>query len=330
MSGGSNRRPKSAAVFASLDYDFLFRTRIGLEASPLYDYFKKDVNLHDPAEIFHENTKFTRAGDRDGVLADMVFTRPEFVENQLNVMPKYPHLPAVRLPFPAADFAQASFAEVAVNRRSVRAWTKTPLTLAQASGILYYSYGLTRKMSIEAADGSHLTQHMRPVPSGGALYPLRLFVAAQNVEGLEPGLYHYDAYSHSLEAHQLGQDVIESVRASCAMREFLDVDRAAMIVFLAPTFWRTRAKYGMRGYRFSLLEAGHVAQNLCMAAVAGGVDAIPAAGFYEDELNRIIGLDGVEESAIYGVIVGEADPERDVPPHRLMPGELREDTNREG
>ena len=71
-----------------------------------------------------------------------------------------------------------------------------------------------------------------------------------------------------------------------------------------PYFHRCRVKYGERGYRFCLLEAGHIAQNLLLAASAEGLAALPIGGFIDDELNEMAGLDGVEAAVLYLVLVG--------------------------
>ena len=69
-------------------------------------------------------------------------------------------------------------------------------------------------------------------------------------------------------------------------------------------FWRTRFKYGLRGYRFALLEAGHAAQNLLLAATALRVPALPLGGFFDARVEALLGIDGVDESVLYGIALG--------------------------
>jgi SagB-type dehydrogenase family enzyme len=71
-------------------------------------------------------------------------------------------------------------------------------------------------------------------------------------------------------------------------------------------FWRSRFKYGLRGYRFVLLEAGHAAQNALLAAAALALAAVPLGGFYDRRVDELIEADGVDESALYLVCVGPA------------------------
>jgi SagB-type dehydrogenase family enzyme len=71
-------------------------------------------------------------------------------------------------------------------------------------------------------------------------------------------------------------------------------------------FWRSRFKYGQRAYRFTLLEAGHVAQNALLAAAALGLAAVPLGGFYDRKVDAFLGVDGLQEAALYLLPVGSA------------------------
>ena len=84
------------------------------------------------------------------------------------------------------------------------------------------------------------------------------------------------------------------------------MDGAAAVLLLLAVFGRTRFKYGLRGYRFALLEAGHVVQNVALTAVALDLAALPLGGFYDAQVDDLVGADGVEESVVYGVVVGVA------------------------
>ncbi len=69
-------------------------------------------------------------------------------------------------------------------------------------------------------------------------------------------------------------------------------------------FARVQAKYGERGYRFALLESGHIAQNLLLLAGAAGLASLPAGGFFDDLLNLTLGIDGETEAATYAILAG--------------------------
>ena len=98
------------------------------------------------------------------------------------------------------------------------------------------------------------------------------------------------------------RDVSNELDAASALPGLLE--QTAAVVFIGAVFWRTRFKYGQRGYRFALLEAGHVMQNLLLAATALEIPALPLGGFYDDRVDALLGLNGVDESALYGVVLG--------------------------
>lgn len=85
------------------------------------------------------------------------------------------------------------------------------------------------------------------------------------------------------------------------------IDDAGFLVLLTASFLRNRVKYGERGYRYVLQEAGHLAQNIYIVSESLGLGAVAVGGFYDDEVNDILSLDGVEEAVVYAVVVGSSD-----------------------
>ncbi|MEU5947265.1 nitroreductase family protein [Micromonospora sp. NPDC047465] len=75
-------------------------------------------------------------------------------------------------------------------------------------------------------------------------------------------------------------------------------------LFVVAELRRARARYGLRGYRFCAIETGHLAQNLLLAATALGRSAAPLGGFFDDELNHLLLLDGLDSSAFYALTLG--------------------------
>jgi SagB-type dehydrogenase family enzyme len=142
---------------------------------------------------------------------------------------------------------------------------------------------------------------MRTAPSAGALYPIETYVAVNRIEGIDPGILHFDVKGFQLErltSGNSGQDVAKAALD----QDFLN--RAHVIFIWSAVLRRTMAKYGHRGLRYIFLDAGHIAQNLCLAAEALGAGACPVAAFYDEEVNDLIGIDGEEETVIYMAGVG--------------------------
>lgn len=255
----------------------------------------------DPAEVYHEASKFTRAlhprqgGPGAGLLeSGDASTRA----STTRAVKRHVHLPAVQLP--TTDLPDTSVKDAITGRRSRRAFGASPLTLENLATLLRAAYGVTDR----DPEGE---QRFRTVPSGGALYPLDIYPVVRNVEGLAAGLYHYDPYREVLEVIREGDLVGELAGGLVGPPEDPDAAANGAVVFaIAGIFWRTRFKYGLRGYRFVLLEAGHIGQNLLLVAEALGLNAFPIGGFYDRTVDSVVGLDGVNESVIYCVAVGSA------------------------
>jgi SagB-type dehydrogenase family enzyme len=177
-------------------------------------------------------------------------------------------------------------------RRSVRHYTNQPLTRAELAQLLWATQGIT------AGSGR---QALRVAPSAGALYPLETYVVVHAVAGVEPGVYHYNVEAHRLERLQLG-DFRQPLQRAALDQDV--VGRAAVVFAWSAIFDRCKYQYGQRAYRYIYLDAGHVGQNLALAAVGLGLASCPVAAFYDDEVDAIIGVDGVAESGIYMTAVG--------------------------
>ena len=186
------------------------------------------------------------------------------------------------------------------TRRSVRTFSSDPLPLEQLSAVLRSSYSALGPDTLQG--GQRLLR--RPVPSAGGLYPIEIYALVQNVEGLKSGVYHYDSVGDALEAIRPGlwQD-----QAQNGFLSWSSVQNAPVIVCIGAVFERTQEKYGPRGYRYVLLEAGHVGQNLCLSAAKRGLSTLFLGGFYDHIVNPLIGLDGQEEAIVYAAALGMAD-----------------------
>lgn len=141
----------------------------------------------------------------------------------------------------------------------------------------------------------------RIVPSAGALYPVETYVMVNRVEGLDRGLYHLHVPTFSLELVKEGDHSRTLTRAALGQE---------MVATCGVTFiWtavidRCRVKYGERAFRYVYLDAGHVGQNLYLAATSLGLGCCTIGAFFDDEVNQVLGVDGLEETALYLGVVG--------------------------
>jgi SagB-type dehydrogenase family enzyme len=174
------------------------------------------------------------------------------------------------------------------------------LSLSLLSTILSASYGIARQQRIMPAN---LLSLLRPVPSAGGLFPLELYLITQRVEGLPDGLYHYNVRRHSLETLESTRQ-FERFQPSLFM--FESVKDANVVLFLTAVFKRTQKKYGPRGYRYIFLEAGHVAQNVCLLAVEANLGTLCMGGYSDTQICGLLGLNPLEEGVIYSIALGSA------------------------
>jgi SagB-type dehydrogenase family enzyme len=170
--------------------------------------------------------------------------------------------------------ASGSVERALAARRSVRAFRSGPISLAQAGQLLWAAQGLTG------------AQGRRAAPSAGALYPLRLYLAAGAVEGLAPGLYRYEPQSHALALTSAG----DARRALAAASGQAWIAGAPAVVLFAADPRRTAGRYGARADRFVQIEAGAAAENLSLQAVALGLGSTFVGAFDEAALQRSVAL----------------------------------------
>ncbi|MFO7900392.1 MAG: SagB/ThcOx family dehydrogenase [Planctomycetota bacterium] len=203
----------------------------------------------------------------------------------------YPGAARVELPDPEPG-PDAALHDALGRRKSVRDFADDPLALGQLSYLLWASAG-------EGRSGAGHT--FRPAPSAGALYPIETYVAANRVADLPAGVYHYAVHDHELE--ELARGDPGRRLAGAALGQAMCARAAATFIWTA-LFRRSTWKYRQRGYRYVYLEAGHVAQNLALAAVALGLGTCQIGALFDDEVNDLVGADGAEESVLYMSVVG--------------------------
>lgn len=258
--------------------------------------------VDDPAEAYHEASKVSPT--QIGRQIEGARRLDASIDLQISSARAVKRLGGPTVELPAPRLPACSLWQAIAARRSRRSFLGEAIDASDLACILQSSYGVTS--SVEAADGSRLLP-LRAVPSGGALYPLELFVVALRVDGIGPGLYHFDPLRPALETMQTDTVPDEVARLSTYPEI---VSPCSALLLLAAVFGRSRFKYGLRALRFTLLEAGHAAQNAVLAATALGLGAVPLGGFYDRPTDDFIGLDGVNESVLYSIAVGVIDPGR--------------------
>jgi SagB-type dehydrogenase family enzyme len=241
------------------------------------------------SEVFHENTKLGTLSGRAYATWIFNFGRSRTAQRTLDEGYKVYTL-GERHELPTVSATGELEAAIA-NRRSTRTFSGAAIGLEELARLLFFTYGRTDPRGM-----------FRAVASGGALYPLELYVVAFAVDRLEPGIYHYAVESGHL-------DVVRPGGCASAFKDVVtwqgvDIDNAAAAIVVAATFRRTTAKYLDRGYRMVLMEAGEAAQNLCLLATSLGLGACLLGGFHDDRLSDLLDIDGVDEAPLLPALIG--------------------------
>lgn len=167
-------------------------------------------------------------------------------------------------------------------------------SLQDISYILYSSCGLIH------TDGD-FNHTRRPYPSAGARYPLEIYPLVLNVRGLKRGLYHYNVRDNLLEL------ILEKDFSSWVLKAFGRQDwllTASVIFIIAAVLERTRIKYRDRGYRFALLEAGHMGQNICLFAANRRLGTCALGGYIDAEVDKLLDIQLGREATLYVIAAG--------------------------
>lgn len=227
-------------------------------------------------ERFHDETKHTWTQVFKEMITPKPARPPQFKE--------YPERPKIKLPKP--EFKGLPLEEAIIKRRSIREYAKRPVAMQELSQLLFSAQGVTGKIY-----GALL----RTAPSAGGLYPYEIYIFANNVETLKNGIYHYSVKDHSIVLIKEGDFRKELLKASLDQEMVRD---AGAVFILSAIFDRVRSKYGERGYRYTYMEAGHISQNIYLQATSLGLGSVVVGAFIDDDINRLIGIDGRKEAVI--------------------------------
>ncbi len=212
-------------------------------------------------------------------------------ENKPAIYKEYPDAQKFELPSFKPD-QPLSLDQAMRQRKSIRHFQDKDISQGRLSYLLWASTGIQR---IEHG------YEFRTVPSAGALYPIETYVVVNNVRKLEAGIYHYSVRSHELELIKEG-DFKRPITAA-ALGQGMCAGAAAVFVWTA-VFERCKWKYAQRAYRYMYLDTGHIAENLALAAVSLNLGSCEIGALYDDHVNAILGIDGMEESVLCMAVVG--------------------------
>jgi SagB-type dehydrogenase family enzyme len=227
------------------------------------------------------------------------------IEKKLRLLPATPAPPqfkkvrrAYAVPLPPHEPARDTFFETLHARRTHREFASGKVSLENVSQLLRTTWGVQGYFETNVFG----KLPYKTSPSGGARHPGEVYLMALRVEGLERGIYHYQAKDNRL-ARLPGRATPRMASAYCADQSYFA--KAAALFIMTAVFARTMWKYGRaRAYRVLLLETGHLCQTFCLTATRLGLAPFSTAAIKDSLIENDLGLDGISESVLYVAGVG--------------------------
>lgn len=233
------------------------------------------------AQLIHPNFRWT-VTDEGAPPEDMpVLTSPDLevdiFSQEAIALPaianeeRHEHIPALR--------------ELLDERRAMPYYSERPMSAADLSLLLDTALG-TREMLFAY---NRTDNPSRRFPTAGGLQPIDTYVAAQNVEGVVPGIHRYNPVAHELAPYEVGDVRVRLIEAA------LQTDwlfHAPIVLIFVVNLDRVLWKYGTRGYRYAHVDTGIATMNVLLTAQAMGMFSNPVAAFDDDLYNEIMGVDG--------------------------------------
>jgi len=205
----------------------------------------------------------------------------------------------IHLPSFEGALTTPDYMKILDTRRSLREYSDAPMTQAQLAFMLWSTQGVQGKRGVST---------FRTVPSGGARHPFETYIAVQNVEGLEPGLYRY----LPMENMEVKKTAIERLGSIENYKEKITemlagqawAAKAPVILFYTCVPYRAEWRYVDAAHRVVLIDLGHLGQNAMLSAVALGLGTCCMAAYDQGLCDELLGIDGLNEYTVYAISVG--------------------------
>ncbi len=255
------------------------------------------MNEKEIAERIKAGRQFMHMGEHD----------PSYASDQQLKKPQPPLTKApvsdvrIDLPVNYGDLTfDNNFMHVINSRASHRVYTQETMSLLELSCLLWCTQGVK-----EIRGKSYAT--LRTVPCGGARHQFETYLTVQNVEGLKPGYYHYLPMTHQLELLEEKEEVAGMIGASLSGQTW--ANKANVCFYYSCVPYRAEWRYGIYAHRVALIDAGHITENLYLAATALGLGSCAIGAVNESVCNAAFALDGEDEFIFYAHPVGKISEE---------------------
>lgn len=180
------------------------------------------------------------------------------------------------------------------ERKSRRNYSDDPLTSKELSFLLWATAGIKKQL-----DAGHA---LRTVPSAGCRHAIETYVYVFNVEGIKRGMYRYLPLEHELLFMYTDEKASEKIAKAAMWQSF--VGKSAATFFWTAVPYRMEWRYDIAAAKVIALDAGHICQNLYLACEAVDAGTCGIGAYFQEEMDRLLQIDGEEEFAIYLAPVG--------------------------
>ncbi len=220
---------------------------------------------------------------------------------------------SIKLPSPGK--LNVPLGPVIQSRRSKRSFSGKPIEIKDLSTLLFYCQGVSGIADISQdiegglpatkTLGAEYKNNLRNAPSGGAIYPIELYLILTGVEALENGIYKYLPNSHSLyRIRKFQESDFFALQNSLACFQGVESNKIDIFILFVYNMSLNSRKYGDSGVAFALIEAGEISQNIHLASTALGLSPCDIGGYGKQQFERFIGIDGLSKHVVHLIIIG--------------------------
>lgn len=252
----------------------------------------------DPGLVYHRASAFSpRRNNSDFHRIHRIYSQQVSGEKQISYK-VYPWKERIALSLTRPKPLNAPLPELLNSRHSTREFSEGGLNFDELSEVLRLSSGL------KVYDGAlaSVPVRTRTVPSPGGAYSLEQYLVIRNVKGLQPGIYHYSAIEGCIcRIADLPDDNELHLKAASDM-----ISLPPVLFFITSVFQRNVEKYGARGFRLIYMEAGHLGQNLYLAATHLGLSGCYIGGGIDGYIQKLLGLDSFSEVFLSSFAMGRS------------------------
>ena len=249
---------------------------------------KENLNYEDIPlySFFHENTKINNLSSTPQSVGKIHFKS----------YPRFEKTPLIK------DFKKndSTLFETIENSGQTRTLERKTISLEEISTLMFLSGGISSSNE-EREDSAS----WRPYPPIVGTYPLELYPIVLRSDQIKPGIYHYNVKIHALESMLEGDFTNQLIQATGKE----EIQNGSFAILISAIFQVAEVGDGDRGYRYALLEAGHLAQNIRLVATSLGLDSRSTARFSDTALNRLLDLDGTGEAVLLFAFFGRKKEE---------------------